>query len=216
MSIAGTLQFNGIYIKNSNLILDAGTIMNLDGDWTFQYYHNAPSYNNDVKLFYTSDNSIGVYVSTLDNKLYLYFNQISTVANIPLNILMSNVSKCYTFVKYNNDFIVYVDGNVACTLTNIFSTRIYSSIADYLCICPTDRGYINSCNFMCFWSIALSFNFIRDYYKYVYPNDSASLIFNIRGDVDYTSNNNIVERDLLTSSLVDVDVCANTGGTAQP
>ena len=216
MTLAGTTSFNGVYIKNENLLFDAATIIISNNDWSFQYYHKSPQYNTSVKIFYVSDDSFGVYVSEIDHKLYMYFNKAGNIrVTVPLNISSADTFKCYTFVKRIDDFYVFIDGNIVCNLPNIFSTRIYSSTVNYLCICPTSINYINSCNFMCFWSIALTNEFITKYFKYVYPNDSSSLIFNIRGDVDYTSNNNIVERDITSSSLVDVDVCANTGGTPQ-
>jgi hypothetical protein len=211
MTLSGSTTFNGLFVANSNLLFDAATSIISGGDWTLQLYYTTSEYTNDVKLFYVSDDSIGVNISPIDRQLHLYFNSNDIITDVPLGIFVDDFFVCYTFVKSGNGFFAFRNGDLIYSDLSIFMNIIYSNSVDYLCISPTQPNYINQTNYINFWNIALSNSFVSNYYQFIYPNDSPGLLFNIRGDVDYTSNNNIVERDLINSSIITVDICANTG-----
>ena len=211
MSLAGTTNFNGMFITNPDLLLDTASTIISGGDWSIQFYYFTGQITINNRLFYVSDDSIGV-VAYPDRKLYLYFNAQVGIQYFPLGITLGNTLKCYTFVRSGNNFYAYENGIKISSLLNVFTSIVLPVTTQYLCICPTQPNIISATNFISFYNLSLSDSYVLTYYQYIFNSSAPNLLLNIRGGMDYTNNGNIVETDLTKSSLVSVDLCSNTGG----
>lgn len=224
MALSNLSSWDGLLIHNLNPIYDPATYIGNGSDWTLKMYYQGSS-DGDAQLFFIGNDFnkyFGVMSLNGTAELQIYFNNISGITSgvtrINTGIFAYGSPKSYTFVKEGNSFSIYqgdtstsslgVNGFIF-TNANLFSDFNVVSNVPYMSIGGRNNGsyQYTITNFINFWTIPLSINFINGYYNLIYTNDGPDLICNIRADSDYTSKNLIVERDVNNSIIQLLDVC---------
>jgi len=209
MTLAGTTNFNGLYIHNDNLLLDPAYNI-FTTAWTLQFYYAAPTNTASNRLIYTADDNFYITILPNTNELQLnYRDSFDDLITHNLNTFVTIDFQCYTFIRENDKFTVMVDGVTEYTSATALADMTIPTPPAYVCLFPTVPGSNCKANFVQMYNITLTESYILQYYQYVFPNNAAGLVLNLRGDQDFTSNNNTVERDLANSSIITVDVLSS-------
>lgn len=223
MPLSNLSNWNGLLINNSNSALDpAATIIN-STNWSLQLSYQGTTAG-DSYLFYIGNDTnkyIGVrsLINTAELQLFYPTDLIGGFNTINTGIFATGSFKSYTFVKQGDSFTVYQGyilpeniGVSAYIYTNstAFSSIVYPDInnIDYMCIAANSPdNSVVSANYINFWNIAVTDEFVKSYYRLTYTSNAPNLLCNIRGDVDYSSTGITIERDPANSNISLVDIC---------